>query len=82
MRNATTLSKSDVKKFIVTSIRWDKESDDEVIDVDLPETVEVILDIADIVGLSTDEVNDLVIDGLTEKFCFLIEGCNVAEASE
>ena len=86
MRTAMATTKADLipqpttKKFHVTDIKWDNVVDDVAIDVDLPTEADVILDLADIDGFSQDEVNDVVIDDLTEKFGFLIEGCNIAEA--
>lgn len=86
MRTAMATTKADLipqptpKKFHVTDIKWDNIVDDVVIDVDLPTEADVILNLADIDGFSQDEVNDIVIDDLTEKFGFLIAGCNIAEA--
>lgn len=85
-RTAMATTKADMlpqpatKKFHVTNIKWDNVIDGVAVDADLPTEADVILDIDDIKGLSEDEVNDVVIDNLTEKFWFLIEGCNVAEA--
>lgn len=85
-RTAMATTKADfvpqptTKRFVVTDIEWDKEVDGEIVDVDLPETAEVILDIADIEGLPEDEVNDIVVDELTEAKGFLINYCHVEEA--
>ena len=83
MKDTTSnkVSQPTTKKFIVTGIEWDKEVDGEIVDVDLPETAEVILDAADVEGLPEDEVNDIVVDSLTDKFGFLVNCCYVDEAS-
>lgn len=74
------VSQPTAKKFIVSGIEWDKEVDGEIVDVDLPETAEVILDADDVEGLLEDEVNDFVVDSLTDKWGFLINCCYVDEA--
>lgn len=86
MRTAMATTKADLipqpttKRFLVTDIKWDNVVDDVVIDVNLPSEAEVTMDVADVNGFSDDEVNDIIVDHLTEKYGFLIEGCNIADA--
>ena len=85
MRTAMATTKADLipqqpKKFIVTDIQWDTVIDDVAVDADLPTEATVNVDAADIDGLLEDEVDDFIVDCLTEKYGFLIEGCIITEA--
>lgn len=85
IRTAMATTKADLipqppKKFIVTDIRWDTVVDDVAVDVDLPTEATVNVDATDIDGLLDDEIDDFIVDRLTEKYGFLIEGCIVTES--
>lgn len=86
MRTAMATTKAELvpqpttMKFLATDIKWDNVIDGVAIEVDLPTEAEVDVDLDDIKSFSDDEVNDIIINHLTEKFCFLIEGCKIEPA--
>lgn len=69
-------------KFKATDIKWDKEVDGETLDVKLPESDTVSFAESDIAGMCEDDIHTWVIDILSERHSFLIEGCKVEKVEK
>lgn len=62
-----------LRKFKATDINWDREVDGEIVDTDLPESMEVEIDDDD------NDVESLIADALTDKTGFCVHSYNFEE---